>query len=317
MPAAASDVTVHHDRCIRRRAVVTGLASLRPIGLDLGVSGSRSARASSGIRPIALVRRVRRCRSASRGEMPASTPRSTSTREERKSLKMMARTDPARRRRAPAGSDDARRRQDEARPDALRRRVRRRPDRHRAGRAGARPRRSARTASRASSIWRSGAAEGMPAVPPLVDAQVPAQHAGLPRLDPAQRPGAEQHDHRERRGRPAGAGRGVPHPRPRPGRLLPRRRRRQQDQPAQPGPPVPVRATCRGATTTRTRPAARSTGDRDGIGRSAKAPACWSSKTWSTPGAAARRSTPRWSASAPRSTASERARASPGPSGPP
>ena len=90
---------------------------------------------------------------------------------------------------------------------------------------------------------------------------------------------------------------------PRPGRLLPGRRRREQDQPAEHGPAVPVRAAVAAATTPRRRRAGRSTATATAWS-SAKAPACWCSKSWSTPGSAARASTPRWSASAPPSTAS-------------
>ena len=67
--------------------------------------------------------------------------------------------------------------------------------------------------------------EGLHEDPAAVDAEVPAEHARLPHLDPSRRPGAEQHHHRQRRGRPAGPRRGLPHHPPRRGRLLPRRRR--------------------------------------------------------------------------------------------
>ena len=172
-----------------RRAVITGIGVVSPIGTrPRRRSGSRCAAAAAASGPSGrfdasgLPIRIA-------GEILDFDAKNYIDKKDRKSLQRHGPHHPAGRRRGPAGPGRRRGRQEQARPDALRRRVRRRPDRQRTARAG--PRRPGQRQlparlGRSGEVGRAGAG-GHPAA---VDAQVPAQHAGLPRLDPAQRPGA-------------------------------------------------------------------------------------------------------------------------------
>ena len=93
----------------------------------------------------------------------------------------------------------------------------------------------------ASSTIASGARGLDPDHPADLAAEVPAQHAGLPHLDPGRLPGAEQHDHRGRGRVQPGDRRGEPDHRPGPGRRDDHRRGRLEDPPAEPGPHEPAR----------------------------------------------------------------------------
>ncbi len=284
-----------------RRVVITGIGIISPIGLDAATFWRSLHEGRSGVRPI-------RTFDASglpvrfAGEIPDFDAKDYVEKKDRKSLRVMARTIQLAVAAAQRALDDGQ--VDKSKLDPTRFGVEfgagliatELPD---LADAAARQRQLPAGPRRSGEVGRAGLA-GHPAA---VDAQVSAQHARLSRLDPARRPGAQQQHHRERRRQPAGPGRGVPHPGPRPGRLLPGRRRREQDQPAEHGSPVPVRAAVApqrdpGEGVPAVRPRPRRPGARRG-GRRVRR---W--RNWSTPGGAARASTPRWSASAPPSTAS-------------
>ena len=179
---------------------------ITPIGLDPASFWDSAAAAAAAASAPSQLRHLRPARPHRRRD-PRLRRQELRRQEGPQKLRVMARTIQLAVAAAQLALDD-RRGQGNARPDALRRRVRRRPDRHASWPSWARPPRSAPTVSPAPSIWKSGASRAG-RHPAAVDAQVPAQHARLPRLDPARRAGAQQHHHRKRRGQPAGAGRGV------------------------------------------------------------------------------------------------------------
>ena len=166
--------------------------------------------------------------------------------------------------------------------------------------------------------------ESIGMIEPIWLLEVPAQHAGLPHLDPDRLPGAEQHDHRGRRLGQPGHRRGGADHRPGPRRRDDHRRRRLEDPPAEPGADGPARehvALERRAVAglpavrppSRRLGARRGGGDPDPRGARARAGAAargstarsWAAAPAATPCPAAA-STPR--ASAPRSPSPRRSR---------
>ena len=204
-------------------------------------SGSRSAKAGAASAP-SRPSTPPRCPSASPARSPISTPRTTSTRRIASSLKVMARTIQLAVAAAQLALDDCGVDKAKLDPDALRRRVRRRPDRQRAGGAGRRrPGQRQLPAGRPIDLekWgeqacrpsrRCGCSSTCPTCWPVTSRSCTTPRGRTTAITESDV------------GQPAGPGRGVPHPGARPGRLLPGRRRREQDQPAEPGAAVPVRA---------------------------------------------------------------------------
>ena len=222
-----------------RRAVITGVGVLSPIGLD-AASFWLPPRRPSGVRPItAFDPSTLPVRFA--GEIPDFDAKNYVDKKDRRGLKMMARTIQLAVGAAQLALNDAAVDKTKLVPERF-------GVEFGAGLIATELPELA-DASRVSANGRVNhidlekwGAEGIPIIQPLwMLKYLPnmlACHVSI--LHDAR--GPNNSDHRGRRLRPAGAGRGVPHPRARPGRLLPGRRRREQDQPAEPGAAVPLRA---------------------------------------------------------------------------
>ncbi len=195
---------------LKRDIVITGVGVVSPIGIGKEafwtLAVSRGAAACGGWPCSASPSAPATCPRPSAARWRTSTPKQYV--RPRKSLKVMSRDIQLGFAAADMACAEAGLRRRRGRSRAVGRRLRRRHDPVRSGRAGPAPTGSCMVDGQFDfSRWGEQAlAETVPAV----DAEVPAEHAGLPYRHRPGRPRAEQLDHAGRRFEPGGGGRGRP-----------------------------------------------------------------------------------------------------------